>query len=153
MWSVVADAYCVTTNGVTRKDGRLVMGAGVAKDFNMKFKGVDRVLGSMVESNGNNVYYANLYDPSLSKVWTLNGVQYNVVSFPTKHHWSQPSDLGLIEKSAKQLKELADVYKWTKIVIPMPGCGLGGLKWNDVQEVLIEAWGETDDRFIVVSNA
>ena len=28
----IADAICVTTNGIVKKDGSLVMGAGIAKD-------------------------------------------------------------------------------------------------------------------------
>ena len=38
------DAICVTTNGVVKRNGELVMGAGVAKQFANKFANIQKFL-------------------------------------------------------------------------------------------------------------
>ena len=47
------DAICFTSNGIVKKDGRLVMGAGVAKAFRDHFKDLDLAAGNAVKAYGN----------------------------------------------------------------------------------------------------
>jgi len=54
----------------------------------------------------------------------------------------------LIRQSARQLVEMADKFGWGSVVLPRPGCGNGGLDWDDVRPIL-EAI--LDDRFTVVT--
>ena len=72
----------------------------------------------------------------------------SLASFPVEETaWSQP-DLRIIARSAKELRIVADVAGWQQVIVPRPGCGGGGLSWNDVKPLLVPWF---DDRFIVVT--
>lgn len=137
-----ASAICFTSNGVVKNDGALVMGAGVAKAFRERFKGLDIAAGFIVAREGNKcqIIESHRYylDPVLS-----------IVAFPTKHHWRDPSDPKLIEKSAKELVVLADQCGWQKIYLPRPGCANGGLNWDSQVKPLIAPL--LDDRFTILT--
>lgn len=131
-----ADILCVTTNGVVKPNGELVMGAGVALQASRRFPSLPKVLGRAVKEHGNHVH---------------TGVQSGktiIVSFPTKHNWKDKSDLILIEQSITELIQLADAISAKQIVLTPPGCGNGGLCWNDVEPLL----KRLNSRFIVVNN-
>ncbi len=134
-----ADAICFTSNGVIRKDGRLVMGAGVAKAFRDRFSYLDAEAAKCVETNGNCC--------QLIGDWNTGNRLIPIVAFPTKHHWRNPSDIKLIEKSVNELIVLADTNGWKTIYLPAPGVSNGGLSWeNEVKPLLIK---KLDDRFII----
>ena len=61
------------------------------------------------------------------------------ISFPTKYHWTDASDLKAIYLTALDLSRVIQERAIKSIAIPMVGCGLGGLKWDDVRPLLIEA--------------
>jgi hypothetical protein len=127
------DVIVVPTNGVVRANGSLVMGAGVAKDAVLKFPGIDKEWGALVEYHGNNCYMSQ---------------DRRLISFPTKHHWMDKSDPILIERSAFQLVGIADRQNIKKLAMPRIGCGLGGLKWETVRTLLTKI---LDDRFVVLN--
>jgi hypothetical protein len=70
-------------------------------------------------------------------------------TFPVKHHWREKADLDLIERSARQLVELADRFGYQRLLIPRPGCGNGQLSYEEVRPVLKGIL--TGDRFVIVS--
>jgi hypothetical protein len=141
-WSVPsAQAVCVTTNGTLKKDGRGVMGRGIALQAERKFKDVDRALGRAINHNGNCVQV-------LLTAREPDGREYAVVAFPVKHQWWERADLDLIARSAQQLVSLADQRQWTRVVLPRPGCGNGHLTWDEVEPILRPL---LDDRFLVVT--
>ncbi len=77
---------------------------------------------------------------------------YFIFSLPTKNEYWLPSPIVLIERSLKELVSLVDhTYKAQNIVLPRPGCGLGGLDWETAVKPLCEKY--LDDRFTVVHNA
>jgi len=53
-----------------------------------------------------------------------------IVSFPTKNSPYNSSDLELIKQSCFSLEVQMDALKWTRVIIPRPGCGYGGLSWE-----------------------
>lgn len=110
---------CITTNGFIKKNGELVMGAGVAKQAKYVFPELPKILGDHIRKNGNRVYYLE---------------EYNIFSFPTKHYWWQKSDIDLIKTSLIQLTNLMEIHKIQKIILPRPGAGNGRLHWNDIKE-------------------
>jgi len=145
-----ADAICVTTNGVVKSNGELVMGAGIAKQFAERYPGLAKALGDHISTYGNRVCHIG-HRPSINQLKadpTLKG--WDIFSFPTKHHWRDPSDLKLIAQSARTLVLGLDKFwpEYKKIILPRPGCGLGGLKWADVKAVIEPI---LDDRFYIIT--
>lgn len=52
--------------------------------------------------------------------------------FPTKNHWRNKSNLEEIEQGLKWLSTNYKKQGITSLAIPALGCGLGGLKWEEV---------------------
>lgn len=132
------DAVCVLTNMTTAR-GKLIMGAGQARQARDRFPLLPAEWGEFYIRKDTRSLLA-IHDPCQG---------FKVVSFPTKVHPSDDSDLALIRYSALQLRNAADEHDWNTIVLPRPGCGLGGLRWPDVKPVLDEI---LDDRFVSISN-
>jgi hypothetical protein len=126
-----------TTNGEVKTNGRLVMGAGIALEFADRYPWLPEMLGMRMTQKGTST--------SLIK----EVVPY-ILTFQTKHHWKQPSRYKYIVDSAirtKMLLEEEDSKDW-KILLPRPGCGLGGLSWEDVKLILSRHF---DNRFHIIS--
>ncbi len=125
---------CITTNGETTKQGKAVMGAGVAKQARDRYKDVDVLLGQKLFIRGNEVNY-------LCKLPEF-GKKSRLLSFPTKNKWRENSSLDLIEASAKELliqfnralvKYRSERKPVPLVVIPRPGCDNGKLDWSVVK--------------------
>lgn len=141
MFSLVQnnEVICITTNARWNSDGRAVMGVGTAKLARDRFKDIDLKLANYLKEYGNRCFSLGSYQ--------YNGKIVRVASFPTKDYWGNDSDLDLIEKSANELVNMANKFKWSKIYLPMPGVGAGKLSWKEVSKRL----SVLDDRFIVIS--
>ena len=134
IWKSEADYVCVTTNGVVKRDGTLVMGAGIAKQARDRVPGIDRVFGDGVKLLGNIPLIFN----------TAKGTP-NIISLPTKHHWKDKSDLDLIIKSVAHIAKT--MRPTDSIALTRPGCALGGLSWEHTVKPAIEPL--LDDRFTI----
>ncbi len=145
LWDIHAQGYtvCVTTNGVVNKYGENIMGGGTARDCADRYPDFPKWLGTKIETFGNNVFY---HAPS------------NIFTFPTKHHYRDPSSLELIEQSCVRLLEKIQIipqhYKigfptdW-KVFLPVPGTGLGGLTEEEVFPILEKYFGGSSNIIIV----
>ena len=71
-----------------------------------------------------------------------------IISFPTKTDWKNKSDLNLIKKSAENLVKITGSRFWTKVALPAPGVGKGGLSWE--KEVYPILKPILDDRFHIL---
>jgi len=159
IWQSKADYICITTNGIVKKDGCLVMGAGIAKEAADRFPELSFDLGDLVSIGGNHVYATNyFYGIEFGKVYsgkycipipedTLDNGR--ILSFPTKHHFKAKSDLKLIKQSCTELRRVVGTFGSKTIAIPRPGCGCGGLDWKDVKPVLEQYFPE--DNFWIYS--
>ncbi len=122
----------VTTNGHVTRDGKASLGRGCARQAGERFPDMACRLGALLSEKGNHVHCLGE----------------GIVSFPVEENpWSMP-DLGLISRSALELRDLADAKGWTKIVVPRPGCGGGGLEWREVKPVVAKIF---DERFYVIT--
>jgi len=128
---------CITTNGVRKKDtGELVMGRGCAKEAKVLFPWLPKLLGDQVDRHGN-----------IPVLVSPVGVGH-ILNFPTKHKWFESSDMELIKQSAEHLKGIALKHAELTFILPRPGCGNGGLKWEDVKPVIV---GVLPDNVVIIS--
>lgn len=126
----------ITTNGNVKKNGRAVMGKGVALEASQKCPNLSKILGEYIQEGGNQVYFFP---------------EYKIITFPTKNNWKNDSLINLIELSAHDLligvnnsHFFAD--KIERVYMPKPGCGNGNLDWKDVEPILDSY---LDKRFII----
>lgn len=59
-----------------------------------------------------------------------------VICVPTKVHWQKDSEMEYVEKGAAALAEEVRYLGLNSVAVPALGCGLGGLQWEGVREVL-----------------
>lgn len=129
------DIVCVTTNGIVKPNGELVMGAGCALAFKKKFPTLPKTFGEKIKSKGNRPVVGGKIENTY------------IVSFPTKNHYKENSNIELIKNSALFLIKIADYYNATTIYIPSPGTGLGNLSKESVYSELDKI---LDDRFTII---
>lgn len=140
------NAICIFTNAVIDRFGYGVAGAGQAKTASLKWYNFKSLLGKSLNVRGNKtVILGSILDDSIIE---FDKNKMCLIAFPTKEHFSKPSLLKLIIKSAQELKNIADFYNFKKIILGPPGCGLGGLNWQHQVKPSIETI--LDDRFIIV---
>lgn len=74
------------------------------------------------------------------KLFLWRGHPKQVLCFPTKRDWRNPSRLAYVDQG---LAEFMRVFENGKalgggVAFPMLGCGLGGLRWEDVEPVMLK---------------
>ena len=140
------DIIVITTNGYVKTNGEAVMGRGIAKEAKERYPTLPAELGKHISRWGNTIGWFYGYDKP-------------IISFPVKPSigpngepgWKAKADLKLIEESAKRLEFTVTFNVLDgppRIILPRPGCGNGGLKWEDVRPVIEPI---LDDRFTVVT--
>ena len=128
LWELKAYSKGIPTNGVVKKNGRAVMGRGVALQARERWSDLDYLLGQAIVALGNHVYPLGWFGEYPDLV--------SLFSFPVKHHWARPADLKLIERSVGELVELTEKCKGVTaaggsdidFMMPLPGTGNGGLE-------------------------
>ncbi len=128
----------VPTNCTLDSEGRLVMGAGLAKLVADRF-------------------------PDLPSLWAekpLGEILFTqpegrvLIRFATKYHYKDRADLGLIGRSARKLRGVIDQLGFAfqpslfPIYIPQVGCGLGGLDWAEQVYPLLDKIFGDDPRYV-----
>ena len=132
-WSVI-----IPSNAHINKGGEAGTGAGLGSQANRFLKDYAKMLGACMKQQGNRVYYFE---------------QARVITFPTKKHWRDKSDLALIKESCLQLQKLMEEMPNLKVVMPKVGCGFGRLKWSKVKSMIAKYFGKySEDRFLIVDN-
>jgi O-acetyl-ADP-ribose deacetylase (regulator of RNase III) len=63
-----------------------------------------------------------------------------IINFPTKNDWKKPSKRHFIEEGLIDLLQVIRQYDIKSLALPPLGCGLGGLKWPEVREVIERAF-------------
>lgn len=59
-----------------------------------------------------------------------------IINFPTKQHWSKPSKIDYISIGMPVLAYYVRTHAISTISIPALGCGLGGLRWDEVSRII-----------------
>lgn len=68
-----------------------------------------------------------------------------IVNFPTKHHWKGNSRLDDIKAGLEDLIRVVREESIQSIAIPPLGCGLGGLRWEEVRPLIEDAFAVLPD--------
>ena len=72
------------------------------------------------------------------------GIEKIIVNFPTKLHWRNPSKYEYIRDGLAELSKALHEYNIKSIAIPPLGCGNGGLNWDIVKKMIVEALENTE---------
>jgi len=104
-----------------------VMGKGLALDFKNTFHGLFQQ------------YKIACLNQQLKIgrpwIYRINDVK-QVLCFPTKDDWRNPSTYEYIEIGMQGLNTLYLRGDINSLAIPQLGCGLGGLDWNNVRPII-----------------
>ncbi len=121
-----------------------VMGRGVALQFRKAFP-------------ENFKAYKNACDkkqlhPGTMFVYDLNRFQNPryVVNFPTKRHWKGKSKIEDIAAGLEALVHEVSTRNVRSIAIPPLGCGLGGLDWTQVKQIIAKAFSHVPDVLVLL---
>lgn len=122
----ILDYICITTNAITKSDGTLVMGAGIAKQASLKENQLKIVWGKQLREKS-----------LVNKLYGL--LSYNkYIAFQTKINWKNPSTLEIISYSVNKLKLLAEKYPDKIFGLAYPGINNGGLTKDMVKPLLLK---------------
>jgi O-acetyl-ADP-ribose deacetylase (regulator of RNase III) len=68
-----------------------------------------------------------------------------LINFPTKDHWRQPSKLAFVADGLADLVQVVRAHEVESIAIPPLGCGNGGLDWQVVRPLILDAFAALPD--------
>lgn len=124
-----------------------VMGAGLALQFKRKYPDVYQEYRVACRQRALDVGYIKVHQLKRAPGVIRPRI---VVSFPTKRHWQKPSRLEWIDQGLVRLRGTVETLIIRSIAIPPLGCGLGGLQWADVRELIVERLGGLDGVDVVL---
>lgn len=106
-----------------------VMGAGLAKYFTSYYPALLHHYRDACKTKA----------LTIDKLWVYKHSPIRqILCFPTKIDWRDPSKLEWIEAGMKRLVDQYYDLKMTDIAIPQLGCGKGQLEWEDVGPIVVE---------------
>jgi O-acetyl-ADP-ribose deacetylase (regulator of RNase III) len=111
-----------------------IMGRGIALQFRKAFPENFKVYEAACK--------AHQVQPGKIFIYDLNRL-YNprfIINFPTKLHWKSKSRIEDIKLGLADLIDVVLHQQIRSIAIPPLGCGLGGLNWEEVRPLIIEAF-------------
>jgi len=73
-----------------------------------------------------------------------------IISFPTKKHWRNPSQMAWVQDGLVDLARVIREHDIRSLAIPPLGCGLGGLRWDDVRPEIEKALADLSNVEILV---
>ena len=117
-----------------------VMGKGLALEFKARFPDMFEDYKIRCAQQ--------LVQPGQPYLWENDRVQ--ILNFPTKRHWREPSRLEDIQEGLKYLATHYEEMGIYTIALPALGCANGGLKWEDVRELMIKYLADISDLEIFV---
>lgn len=106
-----------------------VMGKGLALDAKRAFYGL---IISFKDACKRGFTIGNLL------YWRGEGYDKIVVCFPTKLHYKQNSEYEYIKLGLEKFRITYQKYGIKSIAFPKLGCGLGGLDWDIVKDIMIQ---------------
>lgn len=134
------DLYVITVNTIG------VMGAGLAKDFAERHPDLFKRYKHDCKMKSITMGHPALYEGTDGKKYLM---------FPTKENFKKPSEYSYVALGLKWLAENIGEEedqidpKW-RIIMPPLGCGLGGLSFDIVSEMIGDTAKEIPNKIVVV---
>jgi O-acetyl-ADP-ribose deacetylase (regulator of RNase III) len=119
-----------------------VMGAGLAAQVKHTFPVIFREYKDACQRGGLRIGFVIAHPTGTHPRY--------IISFPTKQHWRDPSKLEWIDRGLMSLRQTVEELNIRSVAIPPLGCGLGGLAWPDVRELIDKRLGELVDVDVVL---
>ena len=120
-----------------------VMGKGLALQFKQRFP---TVFSSYAEA-----CRAGQLVPGRMHLFDTSSPQPRyIVNFPTKRHWRDTARLDDVRRGLSALAGVITANDIRSIAVPPVGCGLGGLSWHDVRQLIDHHLSPLDHVDIVV---
>lgn len=113
-----------------------IYGAGLAKQFAGVYPRQNRIYKKMCEA-GRLRLGKVLFVPATDD-------EPAIVYFPTKGNWRDLSSLTVVEYGLRDLRAVLSKEKVKSVAIPALGCGLGGLRWKDVKNLITEVFTDAE---------
>ena len=175
IWLAKEEAILIPINLGVKADGKLIMGAGLAKQASDKYPGLALEWGKIQarDKDAESILHTKNFGKTLigypTKPW-VHGPSQGVMRIvsgqltdPKAYHqgwqcpygpytsWCKVGILRLILSNLESLAHLLRVLKIESVALPRLGCGLAGLDWErDVKPWLVDT---LDDRFVVYHKA
>lgn len=131
-------AICILTNNTVLANGKNIMGAGIAKEARDRNINLEFLCGKSIKDD----------TFSLGLDYTTNA---EMLRFPTKNDVWRDSDLNVIADSLNKLKNYCINNPTKKVYLPRPGCGCGGLDWEEDVKPLCEIYLKNLNNVCIVS--
>lgn len=116
-----------------------IMGKGIALQFKKAFPEMFKDYQKACKNGEVQIGRVHIYETK-----SLTGPRF-IINFPTKKHWSESSSLDYIKSGLKSLIEEILFRGIKSIALPPLGCGLGGLKWENVFPLIEEAFANLSE--------
>lgn len=148
MWSALSSShiFAVTTNGQLKKDGSLIMGAGIAGQVAERYPDVPKLAGKHIVWSCDNPsvvddYFVEIHEQKY-RYGFLQLPNTSVALFQTKLDVYADAKISLIERSVEGLMKAIKKFSQKNNAYPVvnlnfPGIGLGGLSEHQVMPCLV----------------
>jgi len=110
-----------------------IMGKGVALQFKRAFPAMFTAYQEACKAGEVKLGQVHVYETG-----HLIGPRY-IINFPTKGAWRKPSRLEYIRSGLASLVKEIRSRGIRSLAMPPLGCGMGGLDWNDVYQLITKA--------------
>lgn len=114
-----------------------IMGKGIALQFRQAFPLMFRDYEKACKEDRVELGKMDVHD-----LGGLAGGPEWIINFPTKGHWRSHSRMEDVKNGLVDLVEQIRKLEIRSIAVPPLGCGNGGLEWQDVRPLIVEAFAE-----------
>ncbi|MEO0012659.1 MAG: hypothetical protein RLZZ535_1048, partial [Cyanobacteriota bacterium] len=123
-----------------------VMGKGIALQFKQAFP--ENFKQYKKACDAKEVQPGRMFTTSTGKLFPKY-----IINFPTKNHWKGKSKIKDIESGLNALVREVERLNIKSIAIPPLGCGNGGLDWEQVKPMIVNAFAKLSDIRVVIFEA